>query len=209
MTLFCQPREIRLLFVLLLAAVLSAPALTFATPTVGEPAPAFSGVDSSGKTHSLSDFKGSTVVLEWTNHDCPFVQKHYGTGNMQALQKEATADDVIWLSIISSAPGKQGHVSPEQANELTESRDASPTAVLLDEDGTIGRLYAARTTPHMFVIDKEGVLAYMGGIDDKPSARQSDVEGANNYVQAALTALESGQPVKDAVTRPYGCSVKY
>jgi len=192
-----------------LALLAMATPLVQATPSVGEPAPEFTGTDSNGVSHKLSDFRGSTVVLEWTNHECPFTQKHYRTGNMQTLQKEATAQDVIWLSVVSSAPGKQGHVTPEQANELTESRQATPTAVLLDSDGTIGRLYGARTTPHMYVIDPEGTLVYMGGIDNKPTADSADVEGANNYVRVALNALAEGQPVESSVTRPYGCSVKY
>jgi peroxiredoxin len=180
-----------------------------ATPRVGNPAPDFTGVDTEGVSHKLSDYRGSTVILEWTNHDCPFVQKHYGTGNMQGLQKEAKEQNIVWLSIISSAPGKQGHVSPEQANQLTRERDASPSAVILDSDGKIGQMYQARTTPHMFIIDPEGTLMYMGAIDDKPTARWSDVETANNYVRMALNAMNSGQPVQSASTRPYGCSVKY
>jgi hypothetical protein len=128
---------------------------------------------------------------------------------MQALQREATGDGIVWLSIISSAPGKQGHVSPEQANELTASRKAAPSAVILDTSGDIGRLYGAKTTPHMYVIDGSGTLVYMGGIDDRPSSRKSDIEGANNYVRTALNELAAGKPVTDASTRPYGCSVKY
>ncbi|NJN46097.1 MAG: thioredoxin family protein [Candidatus Competibacteraceae bacterium] len=192
-----------------LALLAMATPLVQATPSVGKPAPEFVGVDSNGVSHKLSDFRGSTVVLEWTNHECPFTQKHYRTGNMQTLQKESTAQDIVWLSVVSSAPGKQGHVTPEQANELTESRQAAPTAVLLDADGTIGRLYGARTTPHMYVIDPEGTLVYMGGIDDKPTADSADIEGAKNYVRVALNALSGGQPVESSVTRPYGCSVKY
>ncbi|MEE4375937.1 MAG: thioredoxin family protein [Candidatus Competibacteraceae bacterium] len=192
-----------------LALLAMATPLVQATPSVGEPAPEFTGTDSNGVSHKLSDFRGSNVVLEWTNHECPFTQKHYRTGNMQQLQKEVAAQDIVWLSVVSSAPGKQGHVTPEQANELTKSRQAAPTAVLLDSDGTIGRLYGARTTPHMYVIDPEGTLVYMGGIDDKPTADSADIEGAKNYVRVALNALSEGQPVESAVTRPYGCSVKY
>jgi peroxiredoxin len=180
-----------------------------ATPQVGTPAPDFTGVDTEGVSHKLSDYRGSTVVLEWTNHECPFVQKHYGTGNMQGLQKDAQSQDIVWLSIISSAPGKQGHVSPDQAKQLTQERDAAPSAVLLDADGKIGQAYQARTTPHMFIIDPEGTLAYMGAIDDKPTARWKDVETANNYVRTALAAMGNGQAVESASTRPYGCSVKY
>lgn len=180
-----------------------------AAPTVGQPAPDFTATNSNGKTVKLSDQRGSIVVLEWTNHECPFVVKHYSTGNMQALQKEATANKVVWWSVISSAPGNEGHVSPAQANELTQSRNAAPSAVLLDEDGKIGHLYGARTTPHMYVIDPAGKLVYMGGIDDKPSTDKADVKGANNYVKAALAAVAAGKPVDPGSTRPYGCSVKY
>jgi peroxiredoxin len=194
---------------LALAPLALLPMLALAAVGVGKPAPDFTGVDSNGQSHRLSDFKGKTVVLEWTNHDCPFVVKHYSTGNMQALQREATGDGIVWLSIISSAPGKQGHVSPEQANELTASRKAAPSAVILDTSGDIGRLYGAKTTPHMYVIDGSGTLVYMGGIDDRPSSRKSDIEGANNYVRTALNELAAGKPVTDASTRPYGCSVKY
>lgn len=180
-----------------------------ANVSVGKAAPDFSGVDSNGNKHSLSDFKGKTVVLEWTNHDCPYVKKHYNSGNMQQLQKNATGNGVVWLSIISSKPGKQGHVSGNQANELTQSRNAAPTAVILDESSEIGRLYGAKTTPHMYIIDKTGQLVYMGGIDSIPSSNEDDIADANNYVAAALDAMAAGKPIKDSVTRPYGCSVKY
>jgi peroxiredoxin len=176
---------------------------------VGQGAPDFTGTDTQGVSHRLSDYRGKTVVLEWTNHDCPYVRKHYSTGNMQRLQKEATASGAIWLSIISSAPGKQGYVTPEQADELTRTREASPTAVILDPQGTIGRLYGAKTTPHMYIIDAEGTLVFMGGIDDTPTSDPRDVERARNYVRVALDALAQGQPITDAATRPYGCSVKY
>ena len=177
--------------------------------SVNQAAPDFTAVDSNGKEHRLSDFKGKTVVLEWTNHDCPYVRKHYDSGNMQALQKTATGKGIVWLSIISSAPGKQGHVSGAEANRLTSSRNAAPTAVLLDESGEIGGLYGAKTTPHMYIIDEGGELVYMGGIDSIPSTDTNDIARATNYVDAALNALSSGQPIEDAVTRPYGCSVKY
>lgn len=180
-----------------------------AAPTVGKPAPVFAGVDTNGNTHTLSDFKGKTVVLEWTNHDCPYVMKHYGSNNMQTLQNRATADGVVWLTVISSAPGKQGHVSPAKANQIAAERGAGPTAILLDPEGTIGRAYDARTTPHMFVIDGEGTLVFMGGIDDRPTADRADVEGANNYVVAALADVSAGRNVQTPTSRPYGCSVKY
>jgi peroxiredoxin len=176
---------------------------------IGAPAPNFTAVDSNGKNHNLSDFKGKTVVLEWTNHDCPFVKKHYETNNMQKLQKSATTQGVVWLSIISSAPGQQGFVNGAKANELTKSRNAAPTAVILDPDGKLGRLYGARTTPHMFVIAPNGNLAYMGAIDDKPSVNKDDVATAKNFVAEALSAIKAGKPVAIPTTQPYGCSVKY
>ena len=176
---------------------------------VGAPAPAFTATATTGKGVSLADYRGQIVVLEWTNHDCPYVRKHYETGNMQALQKEATGQGVIWLTIISSSPGTQGHVSPRQADELTTTRQASPTAVLLDPTGVVGKMYGATNTPHMYVIDKAGTLVYAGAIDDKPTSRRSDVQGAQNYVRAALQAVAAGQPVKTPVTRAYGCTVKY
>ncbi|MCW5723551.1 MAG: redoxin domain-containing protein [Maricaulaceae bacterium] len=189
------------------ALALAAPAL--AAPEVGAPAPAFSAVDSNGVTRSLGDFAGEMVILEWTNHDCPYVVKHYATGNMQALQADATADGIVWLSIISSRPGAQGHVSGDRANELTESRGASPSAVLIDEAGDVGRLYGAVTTPQMFIIDADGIVQYMGAIDDQPSARHNTVEIANNYVRAALAELAAGEPVSQTSTTPYGCRVHY
>lgn len=180
-----------------------------AGPTVGEPAPEFALPGADGRRHSLGEYRESFVVLEWTNHDCPFVRKHYGSGNMQKLQKEATSNDVVWLSIVSSAPGEQGYVSPDEANALTRDRDASPSAVLLDPQGNVGKLYGARTTPHMYIVDPRGIPIYIGGIDDKPSTRRSDVATAKNYVRAALAEAMNGKPVSEAVTRPYGCSVKY
>lgn len=176
---------------------------------INEPAPEFTAVDSDGTTRKLSDYQGKIVILEWTNHECPFVGKHYGSGNMQALQADATAEGIVWLSIISSAPGQQGYVDGAGANEQTTSRGASPTAVLLDPEGTIGRLYGARTTPHMYAIDPEGILRYMGGIDNIPSADPSDIESAQNYVRPAIASLLAGEPVATATSQPYGCSVKY
>ena len=177
--------------------------------TVGSPAPTFSLASSTGPTISLADQRGKIVVLEWTNHDCPYVRKHYDAGNMQNLQKEATGQGVVWLTVISSAPGTQGHVSAGQANELTKTRKASPTAVLFDPTGTVGKAYGATNTPHMYVITKDGVLAYAGAIDDKPTTRRSDVESAQNYVRPALAAVAAGQSVKTPVTRAYGCTIKY
>jgi peroxiredoxin len=180
-----------------------------AAAKVGEAAPAFTSTSTAGTTVSLAEYKGKLVVLEWTNHDCPYVRKHYETGNMQALQREATGADVVWLTIISSAPGTQGYVKPAQADELTTSRKAGPTAVLLDPKGEVGKMYGATNTPHMYLVDKTGLLVYAGAIDDKPTSRRGDVQGANNYVRAALQSVSAGQPVKTPVTRAYGCTVKY
>lgn len=192
-----------------IAGLAMAITIALAEPRVGERAPDFVGVDSNGKTHKLSDLKGKTVILEWTNHDCPFVQKHYSTGNMQTLQKETTKGGVVWLSVISSAPGLQGHVEPAKANMLTTDRAAAPSAVILDPKGEIGQAYNARTTPHMFLIDAHGTLIYKGAIDDKPSANNADVPIARNYVRDALAAHAAGKPADPDSTRPYGCSVKY
>lgn len=181
----------------------------YATAKVGEPAPNFTAVDSNGKSRQLSEFKGKTVVLEWTNDGCPFVKKHYGSDNMQSLQKLATADGAVWLTIISSAPGKQGAVDGAGANKLTASRGAAPTAVLLDPKGEVGQLYDAKTTPHMYIVDAGGKLVYAGGIDDTPSADPDDIATSKNYVKVALAEIKAGKPVSEAVTKPYGCSVKY
>lgn len=175
----------------------------------GEQAPDFTLTDTQGQSHSLSDYGGKYVVLEWVNHECPFVIKHYDSGNMQDLQNEYTGKDVIWLSINSSAPGKQGHYSPEQAGQLTQEKQAQPTAYLLDSDGTVGQLYGAKTTPHMFVIAPDGTLIYQGAIDDMPSTDVSDIARARNYVQLALNAAMAGKPVEVPATKSYGCSVKY
>jgi hypothetical protein len=176
---------------------------------VGEPAPAFRAVDAAGVERSLAEFRGKTVVLEWTNHECPYTVKHYATGNMQALQQSATEGGAIWLSVVSSRPGGQGYVEGIEADRLTEQRRAHPTAVLLDPKGGLGRLYGASTTPHMYVINRAGVLVYMGGIDDQPSANHATVKAARNYVRETLDALAAGRPIAVASARPYGCSVKY
>lgn len=176
---------------------------------IGAPAPAFTLADSHGKTVSLADFRGKTVVLEWTNHDCPYVRKHYGGNAMQALQKKWTAQGVVWLSLISSAPGTEGYVSAEEANKLTTERGAAPSDVLFDPKGDVGRAYGAQTTPHMYVIKGDGTLVYMGGIDDKPSTRIADLKTAKNFVDVALSELAEGKPVSVPTSRPYGCSVKY
>lgn len=201
------------------SAVLSASAFSLAlavsltamaAPVIGEKAPDFSVVDTQGNTHQLSDFEGQVVVLEWTNHDCPFVRKHYSAGNMQDQQRMARDEhDVVWLTVISSAPGTQGHVSAQQADELTASRNAEPAAVILDEDGTMGRAYDARVTPHMYIIDATSTLVYMGGIDSNPSADPNDIPGATQYVVEALNQMAAGGPITEPITRPYGCTVKY
>ncbi len=176
---------------------------------IGKAAPNFTIPDSLGKNHTLSDYTGKIIVLEWLNHGCPFVQKHYKSGNMQKLQKMAKDNGVVWFSIISSAPGKQGYSTPEQANETAREKNAMPLAILLDPEGTIGRLYDAKTTPHMYIIDKDGILVYNGGIDDIPSANIDDIAKANNYVLSALEELLSGKDVSAKTSQPYGCSVKY
>jgi peroxiredoxin len=180
-----------------------------AVAKVGEAAPNFTAASTSGSQVSLDSYKSKIVVLEWTNHECPYVRKHYETGNMQALQRETTGQGVVWLTIISSAKGEQGYVTSSQADELTATRKATPTAVLLDDKGVVGHMYGATNTPHMYIVDKEGVLVYAGAIDDRPTTRRADVQGATNYVRVALDAVTAGQPVKTPVTRAYGCTVKY
>lgn len=176
---------------------------------IGKAAPDFTLTDSYGKSHSLSDFKGKLVVLEWVNFDCPFVVKHYSSDNMQNLQKKYTGKDVVWLSINSSAPGKQGNFTLDEINVRIKERDAKMTAYLVDESGETGKLYGAKTTPHLFIIDKEGNLVYAGAIDDKKSTSQSDIETSKNFVSSALDELLSGKAVSTPSTVPYGCSVKY
>lgn len=176
---------------------------------INAPAPDFSATDSYGKTRTLSAYKGKIVVLEWTNNGCPFVGKHYGSGNMQSLQKKYTGQGVVWLTVVSSAPGTQGYVNAEDANRDTEKRGAAPTAVLLDPTGVLGHLYGAQATPHMYVIAPDGQLVYMGAIDDAPSADPSDIPSSKNYVAAAIEEVKAGQRVTVPATKAYGCSVKY
>jgi len=185
--------------------------LALAAPIPGQPAPAFTETAAKGAEVSLDQFKGKTVVLEWTNDGCPFVKKHYDASktNMQRLQKRAAAEDVVWIQVISSAPGKQGHAAPARALELNETRGAVPAYTLLDEDGSMGRAYAAKTTPHMFVIDGDGVVRYNGAIDTIPTAKVDDIDDAQNYVTAALSQMKNGGEVVTSVSKPYGCSVKY
>lgn len=191
-------------FALLLAASGSAQALE-----VGDPAPMFQLTDINGKEQSLEANKGKIVVLEWTNPGCPFVKKHYGDGNMQGLQKYAAEKGVVWISVNSSAPGKEGNFDKEGAKASVESGKAVPASYLLDPEGKLGKLYGAKTTPHMFILDKEGNVAYEGAIDDKPTPDPADIPGAVNYVKDAIDALVAGTKVKTPQTRAYGCSVKY
>ena len=184
-------------------------ASVYASPEVGKPAPDFTLKDLSGEKHELSDLKGKFVVLEWVNFGCPFVRKHYGSENMQKLQKEFVDKGVVWLSICSSAPGKQGNEAPDTAMSSFAQFGSAATAYLVDEDGKVGRLYSAKTTPEMFVINPGGVLIYAGAIDDKPTPDPSTVAGSNNYVKAALDEATSGNAVSVPSTKPYGCSVKY
>lgn len=192
-------------FTLLLGSVSAA----HAAAVIGKPAPPIELRDSDGKTVRLDAFRGKFVVLEWVNSQCPFVRKHYGSENMQKLQQKYTEEGVVWLSICSSAPGKQGYVTGQAANEWVKEAGAAPTRFLLDPKGTVGKAYGAKTTPHMFVINPKGRLIYNGAIDDKPSTNQADVPTAKNYVVAALDAAMSGKEVESAATQPYGCSVKY
>jgi peroxiredoxin len=196
---------------LLAAAVLTVGAAlpAFAAPQLGQPAPAFSAKDASGKTVSLAEFAGKTVVLEWTNSGCPYVGKHYNSGTMQALQKKETADGVVWLTVASSAPDMQGFFTGKTAKAWAAKEHWNGTAILLDGSGKIGREYEAKNTPHMFVIDKAGKVAYMGGIDDQPYDDPASLKVAKPYVALALADLKAGRPVATPVSRPYGCSVKY
>ena len=189
-----------------LACVLAAPALA---ATVGAAAPDFQLKDTSGKLVKLADFKGRHVVLEWTNPGCPFVVKHYGSQNMQGLQKEYTANNVVWLSVSSTAKGHHDHLEPAALAARYKEWGSAQTAVLMDDAGTVGKAYAARTTPHMVVIDPAGKLVYAGGIDDKRSADPADVKDAKNFVRAALGESMAGKPVSTPTAAPYGCSVKY
>ena len=190
---------------------LTASAALFAadSPAVGTTAPDFSLTDSKGKTQSVSQYKGKYVVLEWFNPGCPFVQKHYGSGNMQKLQEEFTGKGVVWLTIDSSAPGLQGNLTAEQANAKMTEWKTKQTALVLDPDGKAGRSYGARNTPHMFVINPEGKIVYEGAIDSKPSSNASDISSSTNYVKVALEESLAGKTVSNANTKPYGCSVKY
>ncbi len=177
--------------------------------TPGIAAPDFQGTDSTGMRHTLSQYRGKFVVLEWANQGCPYDRKHYLSGNMESLQREWTAKGVVWLSVISSGVGQQGYVTPAQEGAYLKTMHAAPTAAILDPTSVIARLYEARTTPHIFVIDPSGKLIYQGAIDDKPTTDEADIKTAHNYLNEALTAAMAGRPVRTAITRPYGCSVKY
>ena len=196
--------------------IMGAMALTFAVSfsahaaiKIDSPAPSFALQNSTGESVSLEDYRGKFVVLEWTNHLCPYVKKHYESDNMQSLQRKFTDQDVVWLSVISSAPGKQGYVDAAQADQLTASRNAAPTHVLFDPDGIVGRQYDAKTTPHMYIINPEGELKYAGGIDSIKSPNPADIPKAINYVDVGLDALLNGETIDKTLTPPYGCSIKY
>jgi peroxiredoxin len=207
-----EPFEARRHWIAAVAALLLAagvwPALA-QSAGVGKPAPMFELADSQGKRVKLADFKGKFVVLEWTNPGCPFVVKHYGSQNMQSLQKESLARNVVWLSISSTAPGHADYLAPGDLSAQYRQWGAMPTALLMDDSGQVGRAYGARTTPHMYLIDPQGVLVYAGGIDDKRSANPDDIKAAKNFVRVALNEALAGKPVSTPTAVPYGCSIKY
>jgi peroxiredoxin len=184
-------------------------ALAQGAAKIGAPAPAFQAVDVEGKTRNLQEFAGKTVILEWTNHDCPYVRKHYNSATMQTLQKDMAKEGIVWLSVISSPEGEQGYVDAAKAKELTVKRDAAPAGILLDSNSKVARAYGAQTTPHMYIVDPKGTLAYMGAIDDKPSSSASSLNGARSYVRQAVAEMKAGKPVSQAATKAYGCAVKY
>jgi alkyl hydroperoxide reductase subunit AhpC len=197
------------LYGMLVLLMLCAAPLLIAAAKVGDSAPEFTATASNGKTVRLADYRGKFVVLEWHNNGCPYVGKHYNSGNMQRLQKQWTSQGVVWLTILSSAPGKQGYVTASEENDYLAKMQAAPTAALLDPNGDIGHLYDAKTSPQMVVINPQGVVIYSGAIDDKPTTDLQDVQGATNYVTLALEQAMTGKPVETPATRPYGCSVKY
>ncbi len=199
----------RLVLATTFALAASASSLAFAAATVGQPAPNFTATDTSGKAVTLADFKGKHVVLEWVNPGCPFVVKHYSSGNMQGTQKDAVAKDVVWLAISSTAPEASDYKKPGDLAGWMQSQKAAATATLMDDDGKVGKAYGARTTPHMYVVNPAGTLVYAGAIDSKASSNPADIPGATNYVKQAVTESLAGKPVTTASSRPYGCSVKY
>jgi hypothetical protein len=194
---------------LLTASLAFAPLVALASPALDQPAPGFTANTANGKSISLDSLKGKTVVLEWTNNECPFVKKHYDSGNMQSLQKDAAAKGIVWLQVISSAPGKQGYVDGATAIKLNSARSATPANTLLDPDGKLGQLYGAQTTPHIYIINSNGVLVYKGGIDSLATTDKADIAKAEPYVVNALGSLAAGKKIADNNTKPYGCSVKY
>jgi len=196
-------------FAWVVSLVVTALSIAALAARVGEPAPNFTATDSNGKAHTLSSYRGKFVVLEWHNQGCPYTKKHYDSGNMERLQKEWTQKGVVWFTVISSAPGTQGYVTAEQENDYMRRMNAAPTAALLDPTGDLGHLYGAKTTPHMFIINPDGVLIYDGAIDDKSTPDQADIPSSTNYVSLALSEAMSGKPVSTPTSRPYGCSVKY
>ena len=191
------------------SATLLAPFCAGAAPAVGQKAPEFTLTDTAGKTVKLSDFRGKHVVLEWNNPGCPYVRRHYDSANMQALQKEVTGKNVVWLAVNSTADSHPDYLAPAQLGRWMVQQKASPTATLMDEDGSVGKAYGARTTPHMYMVDPKGTLVYAGGIDDKPYARAEDQKTATNYVRQGVNEALAGKALSKSVTAPYGCSVKY
>jgi len=209
-----ESSSMRVLPALLVLAVVAFPATAHVSaqmqdPEIGVAAPAFTLPDTYGNDHSLSDYSGKWVVLEWLNYGCPFVQKHYGSGSMQRLQADYGGKGVVWLSVVSSAPGSQGYYEPDEMNTMNGEHGNRAAAVLLDPEGTVGMAFGAKTTPQMYVINPEGILLYNGAIDDMPTTRLSDIEGARNYLVLALGEAMAGRPVSQPTTQPYGCSVKY
>lgn len=199
----------KLLKIAAFLGILTLSSLGFGQLQIGSPAPDFTVTDTTGKTQKLKDYAGKIVVLEWYNKDCPYVRKHYDSKNMQSLQANAKKSDIVWLTIISSAPGKQGHEAPSAAQKTASQEGSQATAILIDDSGKIGKSYSAKTTPHMFVISKEGNLVYQGAIDSNSSSNPKTIPNSTNYVSAALDSLQKGEPVKVSQTKPYGCSVKY
>jgi peroxiredoxin len=196
--------------ILIILTVLALGSMVWAqTAELNKEAPGFTLVDNTGKSHNLADHKGNYVVLEWINFECPFVRKHYDSGNMQMLQKTYKDKDVVWFSICSSAEGKQGHFAGEDLDSRISKEETTPTAYLIDSEGKVGKMYGAKTTPHMYIINPEGVLIYAGGIDDKPSTKLKDIKSAENYVTTVLDAALAGKKIPVQSSKPYGCSVKY
>jgi len=204
----------KVLAALLIIAVIAVPTTSGVSaqlqdPGIGVAAPAFTLPDTYGNDHSLSDYSGKWVVLEWLNYGCPFVQKHYGSGGMQKLQSDYGGKGVVWLSVVSSAPGSQGYYEPDEMNTMNREQGNRAAAVLLDPEGTVGKAFGAKTTPQMYVINPDGVLLYNGAIDNMPTTRLSDIDGATNYLVLALEEAMAGREVSQPTTQPYGCSVKY